>query len=329
MLIVYLLQAIVPLVLIVWLAFAPPRNIAGFWTQSIATVLGLVAVIYTGIWTFPPWWMPYAFGLLLLATIIGTLMRKSGRPVWPSGILSWISLIGFAAFAVYAANETRVAVAAEVRPEGRVIDLASPLGPGSYLVANGGSAPSVNAHASLLDQSVAEHKPYWATGHGVDIVAINGWGLRANGIMPTDPQSYDIFGRSVIAPCDGEVITAVDGLPDLEVPKVDRSHLAGNHVILRCSTADILLGHFHMGSLVVQVGQRLSVGDAIAQVGNSGNTSEPHLHINAQEPGTTEAPFSGAPIPILINGRYLVRNDRFVVSSPDKQLNSIKGDTIP
>jgi murein DD-endopeptidase MepM/ murein hydrolase activator NlpD len=51
----------------------------------------------------------------------------------------------------------------------------------------------------------------------------------------------------------------------------------------------------------------------IAQVGNSGNTSEPHLHINAQVSGTANAPFSGAPIPIRINGRYLVRNDRFVV----------------
>jgi hypothetical protein len=312
MLIVYLFQAALPLLLIAWLAFAPPGNTVGLWIQTLATAIGLVAVSYTGIWTFPPWWAPYAFGVLLFASLVGAFIRQRGCPPWPKGIMGWLSLAGFAAFAVYAANETRVAVAAEARPEGRVADLASPLGPGLYLVANGGSAPSVNAHAPLLDQSVAEHRAYWATGHGVDIVAINGWGLRADGIMPADPRRYVIFGRAVIAPCDGEVITAVDGLPDLEVPQADRSHLAGNHVILRCSSADILLGHFHKGSVLVRAGQRLAVGDAIAQVGNSGNTSEPHLHINAQGPGTADAPFSGAPVPILINGRYLVRNDRYV-----------------
>jgi murein DD-endopeptidase MepM/ murein hydrolase activator NlpD len=74
-----------------------------------------------------------------------------------------------------------------------------------------------------------------------------------------------------------------------------------------------LLGHFQKGSVRVFVGQRLNIGEFIAQVGNSGNTSEPHLHINAMLPATAMAPFSGAPIPILINGQYLVRNDRFVV----------------
>ena len=155
--------------------------------------------------------------------------------------------------------------------------------------------------------------PYWGQGHGVDIIAIDRWGFRAAGLLPAEPDEYVTSGRPVIAPCAGEVIAAVDGLPDMQVPRVDHDHLAGNHVILRCSGADILLGHFRRGTVTVRVGDKLSVGDAIAQVGNSGNTSEPHLHVHAQEPGTANAPFSGAPIPIRITGRYLVRNDRFVV----------------
>ena len=55
MMIVYLLQSIVPLVLIAWLAFAPPGSTFGFWIQAIATTIGLVAISYTGIWTFTPW----------------------------------------------------------------------------------------------------------------------------------------------------------------------------------------------------------------------------------------------------------------------------------
>lgn len=316
MLILYLIQALLPIALIAWLAIAPPRSIIGFWVQSIAVGLTLVALSFVGIWTLPPWWAIYVFGALLLVTVGIGLKRRRGSTLWPQGIISWIVFFGFAVFGVYAANEIRIAYAATATSSERTIALASPLGPGTYLVANGGAAASVNAHAELLDQSIPAHKAYRGTAHGVDLVALDRWGLRADGVMPADPRRYVIFGRPVIAPCAGDVIVAVDGLPDMLVPQVDFAHLAGNHIILRCDGADILMGHFQKGSMHVRAGQRVKTGDAIARVGNSGNTSEPHLHINAQVPGTPAAPFSGAPIPIRIEGQYLVRNGRFVVQAP-------------
>ncbi len=319
MLTVYLLQALVPLALIGWLAFAPPPSAVGFWLQTLGIAVGLVVISQTGIWAFPPWWMPYVFGAMLIAAVVAGLLRQRDRPLWPTGSLGWLSIAVFGALTLYAANETRIAIAAQKIPTRRVVDLASPVGPGTYLVANGGSGPSINAHATVLDQSIARHKPYWGQGHGVDLIAIDRWGFRAAGLLPVEPDQYVIFGRPVIAPCAGDVIAAVDGLPDMQVPRGDHDHLAGNHVILRCSGVDILLGHFRRGTVLVRVGEKLSVGDTVAQVGNSGNTSEPHLHVHAQEPGTAEAPFAGAPIPIRINGRYLVRNDRFVVSQRKDQ----------
>jgi Peptidase family M23 len=314
MMTLYLLQALVPLFLIGCLALAPPLSGVGFWVQALGIGTGIIAINMTGIWAFPPWWTPYIFGAFLIVTVVAGLLRQRDRPLWPTGLKSWISVAVFAALTLYAANETRVVVAARLVPAGHVIDLASPLGPGTYLVANGGSGPSINAHATVLDQSIPRHRTYWGQGHGVDLIALDRWGFRAVGLLPVEPDQYVIFGRPVIAPCAGEVFAAVDGLPDMEVPQVDVSHLAGNHVILRCSGVDILLGHFRRGTVLVRVADKLSVGDAIAKVGNSGNTSEPHLHVHAQEPGTADAPFSGAPIPIRINGRYLVRNDRFVIA---------------
>jgi hypothetical protein len=44
-------------------------------------------------------------------------------------------------------------------------------------------------------------------------------------------------------------------------------------------------------------------------VGNTGNTGAPHLHIHAQRSSTTSAPIAGEPVPMLIDGRFLVRND--------------------
>lgn len=315
MLILYLLQGLVPLGLIAWLALAPPRSTVGLCMQVLATGTGLIAIALTGIWAFPPWWTIYVLAGLLAAAAQVALTKRRQRGLWPKAIMGWLSLASFAALGLYAANISRLAFAAREMPAGRSIALSSPLGPGVYLVANGGNAPSVNAHATLLSQPDARHRPYVGTAHGVDLVALDHWGLRAEGIMPADPERYVIFGRPVIAPCPGEVIAAVDGLPDMPVPKVDHDHLAGNHVILRCAGADVLLGHFRKGSLLVSAGQSLAMGDPIAQVGNSGNTSEPHLHINAMQPGTRDAPFAGAPIPITIDGRYLVRNDRLEVQA--------------
>lgn len=280
--------------------------------QALAIALDLLAIALTGNLTFPPWWGPYAFAALLVAAIIDGLVRRRKKSIWPSGFGAWLSFAAFAVLAGYTANEYRMAVAAHVLPKGRSVNLTSPLGPGTYLVVNGGTGVSVNAHADALNQTVAAHRPYHGTGYGVDLVAIDRFGLRADGIMPAEPRRYRIFGLPVVAPCDGLVIAAVDGLPDMPVPKADEAHLAGNHIILRCSGLDILLGHFREGSVHVIMGQSLKKGDAIAAVGNSGSSSEPHLHIHAQLPGTVTAPYSGAPIPMRINGQYLVRGDRFV-----------------
>jgi hypothetical protein len=46
----------------------------------------------------------------------------------------------------------------------------------------------------------------------------------------------------------------------------------------------------------------------LGEVGNSGNSEEPHLHIQAQTPGTAEMPFGGVPIPITIGGVFATRN---------------------
>ncbi len=310
MLTLFLLQAIIPLALIAWIAIAPQRSIVGFSTQALATGVGVVALSYVGIWLFPPWWTPYAFGLLFAAAIVLGLRGHKLATVWPGGFASWILSIAFMALCLFAANETRLALSATQVPAGPSIDLSWPLGPGRYLVANGGAALSLNAHADALDQTIPAHRPYHGTAYGVDLVAIDSFGLRADGLMRQDPRRYRIFGAPVLAPCAGDVMVAVDGLPDMQVPKLDEKHLAGNHVILRCGGSDIVLGHFRQGSVRVALNERVAVGALVAEVGNSGATNEPHLHIHAQTPGTPEAPFSGAPLPMRIDGRFRVRNDR-------------------
>ena len=197
-------------------------------------------------------------------------------------------------------------------PSGDAIDLSLPLRGGPHLVVSGGSTKGVNAHALTLDPLDDKMAAYRGQSFAVDLVKIDGFGLRARGFWPRDPSAYHIFGDPLHAPCDGTVLHAEDGLPDLEIPEVDREHMAGNHVLLACSDAVVLMAHLQRDSLAVTEEESIRTGDRVGAVGNSGNTSEPHLHIHAQRAGTPDAPLSGEPLQIRLGGRYLVRNDRVI-----------------
>ena len=309
MMLVYFLQTALPLILILWLAVLPPKSRAGFWMLVLASALLTFAAARLGIWVFPPWWVPYLLALILVAAVLWRLIWAPQRPPLPSGALGWLALIIIAGIAGSAGLQSGAAIIASRMPNGPSTDLAWPLGPGLYLVVNGGASASNNARAALLDPAQPLHAGFGGSGYGVDLIAVNDWGFRTGGIMPADPAGYQIFGTPVLAPCAGRVVLAEGGRPDMAVPQMDEGHPAGNHVLLRCGDHDILLAHFRQGSLRMEAGDDLAIGQQIAEVGNSGESSEPHLHIHAQMPGTPDAPFGGAPVPMRLEARFLVRGD--------------------
>jgi hypothetical protein len=108
------------------------------------------------------------------------------------------------------------------------------------------------------------------------------------------------WAQPVFAPVSGVVCDARDGWPDrtrinfvqnylmtrLMPPRIrdeDFRPLTGNYVILGNGATFILLAHLRCGSLKVQTGQTVLVGDLIGEVGNSGNSMAPHLHIQAMD----------------------------------------------
>src|SRR5690606_38081048 len=130
------------------------------------------------------------------------------------------------------------------------------------------------------------HSGHRAQHYAVDILKLGPLGFRASGLHSADLTDYVIWNASVISPCDGLVEQAEDGYPDLVPPKADRENASGNHVILSCQGMEVELAHLRKGSVKVKAGDRLTVGDPIGAVGNSGNTSEPHLHVHAVDPAT-------------------------------------------
>ncbi len=307
------LQIGLPLVLIAWLAIAPPRNVLGVSLQAFVTAITLLAVARMGVWIFPPWWTPYLYGLLfVLALVIGVRRREPQRKS-PSDWLGWIAIIIFAALGVFVGNEAVQSWAGQFPPPVPAVNLTFPLRGGDYLILNGGSDIRINAHLKTLDESVPRFRAYRGQSYGIDIIKIDPFGLRAKGLAPSAPAAYQIYGEPVFAPCPGKIIQMIDGFPDLMIPQIDPVNRAGNYVILRCGNTDVVLAHFRPQSLSVQTGMAVKVGDRIAEVGNSGASDEPHLHISAQHLGSPSAPFSGDPLPIRFNGRFLVRGDRMIM----------------
>ena len=115
-----------------------------------------------------------------------------------------------------------------------MVDLAFPLGSGTYLVAGGGASESVNGHFLTLNPKTDRQRAYRRQSYGADFIKIDKWGLGASGSRPSGPAAYAIFGEPVLATCDGQVLRAHDGLPDMQVPETDTSLLEGNHVVLKC-----------------------------------------------------------------------------------------------
>jgi murein DD-endopeptidase MepM/ murein hydrolase activator NlpD len=100
-------------------------------------------------------------------------------------------------------------------------------------------------------------------------------------------ENFHIFGQPLLAVADGRVTAALDTRPDLPVGVSTWQEMEGNYVILDIGGGRYLLyGHLHQGSLRVQVGEHVRRGQVLGQVGDSGNTGEPHLHIQVQNTPT-------------------------------------------
>jgi murein DD-endopeptidase MepM/ murein hydrolase activator NlpD len=101
----------------------------------------------------------------------------------------------------------------------------------------------------------------------------------------TQKTDYYAYGQPVLAPVDGTVFAVVDGLPEVQ-PQVetDSENPAGNHVVIQVAEGEYLfLAHMQPGSILVSEGDTVQAGQPIGLTGNSGNTSEPHIHIHMQD----------------------------------------------
>jgi murein DD-endopeptidase MepM/ murein hydrolase activator NlpD len=196
------------------------------------------------------------------------------------GLVALVSLMTFVPLRRVRAGTNLLVLAASVfvaaqlvmtyQAPAQPVTVSSPLG-GQWYVGQGGHAELVNYHHVTKAQSDA-----------LDILqVVDGQTHRAGS---TALDSYYIYGKSLLAPVDGVVTSVVDGLADQPIGSVDLdpANQAGNQVVIDAGGGRyIMFGHIRPGTIRVAVGDRVRTGEVMAQVGNSGNTDEPHVHIQA------------------------------------------------
>jgi murein DD-endopeptidase MepM/ murein hydrolase activator NlpD len=142
---------------------------------------------------------------------------------------------------------------------------------GNWTVAWGGDTKELNYHVESQQQKNA-----------FDLVMMdaNQSTHKSDGRKLTD---YYDFGLKIYAPCDGEVVTAIDGVKDNIPGEMDNFYVGGNMVVIKTSHNEYLFFcHLKQHSVNVKEGQKVKAGQIVGLCGNSGHSSEPHLHFHIE-----------------------------------------------
>jgi len=305
---VALLQIVVPFILLARLFEARRRSMLAWTLFVTGVVLYLASIAIAGVWLVLPWYSALAY-LFVVALAVLWRARDVRSLRWrPQGQFARLELAVAVAFVVGASAFLVQSLDARRATDARPINLSFPLRGGTYYVANGGSAPLANNHLATLNDD--RFRDYRGQSYAVDLVRLDDRGMRASGVLPADLDRYVSLGEPVLAPCTGPVVAVENAATDVAPPLTDREHLAGNFVFLNCGSAHVLLAHLRQGSVSLKPGERVTAGQAIGQIGNSGNSDEPHLHVHAQKATTgTRSLFDARPVPMTFEGRALARND--------------------
>lgn len=190
------------------------------------------------------------------------------------------------------------------------VDLALPF-EGRWLTRNS-PADRVPSHGTAL----------FATSYAIDFVPVDEAGRTApitvaSLVRPESTSRFPGFGRPVLAPARGTVVAVHDtapdhaahrGLPSVRYALTQRRRaragwveLAGNHVMIETSDGHVIaLCHLQRGSVGVRLGQTVHPGEQIGSCGNSGNSTEPHLHLQVMDRLDVR---SAEAVPLTFHGR--------------------------
>ena len=189
---------------------------------------------------------------------------------------------------------------------------------GKWTALNGGTSKELSHSWGLVSQRYA-----------YDFVIMDDAGKSFAGDNK-NLESYFCYGKNILAPANGTVVKVSSKHKDSRVTgtKVycDTWDIRGNFIVIQHAKKEFsVCAHLISNSITVRVGDKVKQGQIIGKCGNSGNTSEPHLHFQLQS-GKSFFTSAGLPISFVdINAgekaNYSMRDSR----NPQKEVQTARG----
>ena len=311
--IITLAYVLLPLFFIARLWTSRAKNIKTWLLQIIALGVYVFNLFLIGFWPFlgcgyfARYFLLGAFCISVLKSYFVLQDKNPRKEINPNQTTNKImrSIIGLACLWLVSIMSWEIIMTLKGRTNpGQSIELDFPLKKGIYYIAQGGNHVTINAHYPVSAQKYA-----------LDIVQLNKLGLRSKSLLPLGLSDYNIFGTDVYSPCSGTILKATNSMKDQSPPETDPSNPAGNYVVIKQDNAEraIILAHLLHGSVKVKEGDIVQKGQIVGKVGNSGNTSEPHLHIHCVLLDSKgDFLFNAQAVPLTFNNDFLVRNSIFI-----------------
>ena len=142
---------------------------------------------------------------------------------------------------------------------------------GTWIVGNGGRNPEKNNHLNA-DGTGPQDQTF-----AYDFIKSH----KDNG---RNLEDYEAFGSEVIAPAGGVVCNVINNCIDVAIGERDEEVITGNRIVINHGNGEwSVLCHFKYNSILVKEGDVVKQGDVLGLCGNTGNTSEPHIHYHLQD----------------------------------------------
>ena len=146
---------------------------------------------------------------------------------------------------------------------------------GKWTVANGGITKKLSHSWCIPSQR-----------YGYDFIVLDSEGKSYKGDNKIC-ENYFCYDKEIIAPADGEVVKLVkkykDSYVDGKNAYCNANDMRGNYIIIKHNNNEYsLIAHIKQNSIIHNIGDKVKQGEIIAKCGNSGNSSEPHIHFQLQ-----------------------------------------------